>query len=302
MTSIFSDSPAVGKLHPLPEKIDAVSYNYTPDQLMIAAHTEDNAAKVDQRENLTSSQINNFFHENCYNCTFDENRRCESVRRNGFNENTNCPRGLEIPQPRQFQFDVAPTIFQIYLNLSNRNRRFETNRLDRAILQATKVINKRIKLSRNKKALANTWNDNNVICWGSNEFPKNLRSMAKVFFDAPFNNDLVKIHQFESNNRVVKSDIEQDNFFRTYSTRHKFLAEKADALYMLHAEDNVASFFWMIAAGFKPIQEAKFIILLPLKKTEFEHNGVTYRGYLTPADACGKEWFINRNGELLGQM
>jgi hypothetical protein len=301
MTSIFSDTPAVGKLHLLPAKTDAVSYNYTSDQLMLAAHMEDNFAEVDQSENLTSSHYNTFYHDNCYNCTFDNGRRCSSVRNYGLNQDTRCPREIPLPEPRHFKFDVAPTIFQIYLNLNRRNR-FESVHNDKAVLQGTKVNNKRIKLSRNKKALANTWSDSNVICWGRNEPPKNLKSMARIFLEAPFNNDLVKIHQFESNNRSVKADIEQDNFFRTYSTRYNFIAEKADALYLIHAEDNVSAFFWMISAGFKTIKEAPFIIIIPLRQTEFEHEGVTYRGYLTPADACGKEWFINRNGELLGQM
>jgi hypothetical protein len=302
MTSIFSDSPAAGKLHLLPEKTTAISYNFTSDQLMLAAHMEDNSAEVDQRENTSSVAVNNFFSDHCRYCNFVDGRRCQSVLDVGFNADTNCPRGLTLPEPRHFKFDVAPTIFHIYLGLSNRHRRFERVGYDKAVLQGSKVTNKRIKLSRNKKALANTYSDSNRICWGNNLAPKNLKSMARVFFEAPFNNDLVKIRDFEHNNQLVKEDIEQDNFFRTYSTRYNFIAEKADALFMVHAEDNVSAFFWMIAAGFKSIKEAPFIILLPLKRTEFEHEGVTYCGYLTSADACGKEWFINRNGELLGQM
>ena len=309
MSIIFSEAPSKGKLHLLPSETDAVSYNFTPDRLLLSAHMKDDVAKVNQVNPLSGRVYDSFFSRNCYNCTHNSQRRCKAVQDGGgfyFTtfpvEQTHCPSGIEIPKATEINFDVAPTIFQINLNIANPRHRFESVDYNLAILQATKVVNKRIKLSRNKKALANTWQENNNICWGRNNQPKNLRGIAKLFFEAPFNNDLVSIEQFKRNCETVKSDIEMDNFYRTYSTRYSYLADKADALYMIHAEDNVATFFWLLSAGFKPIKEAPFLILLPLTEMQIEHEGVVYHGYSTPNDACNKQWFINRSGDLLGQM
>jgi hypothetical protein len=303
MTSvIFSESPAKGALHLLPKETTAISYNYTSDQLALAAHMEDNFVKVDQEDPRNFSVYDRFFRDNCYNCSFNAGYRCNSVQGRGFHSYTVCPRGLTVPEPDKVTFDVAPTIFQMYLSLSSREQRFNNIHEGKAVIQATQINNNRIKLSRNRRALANTWGSDNRICWGRNERPKSLKSMVKLFFDTRFNNDLVKIHEFFTNNSVVKQDIETNNFFRTYSTRYSLITPKADALFMLHAEDSISAFFWMISAGFKPIKEASHLMLIPLTETKLEHEGVTYSGYLTNADACGKEWFVNKNGELLGQL
>jgi hypothetical protein len=304
MTSLlFSETPAKGSLHLLPRNTTAISYNYSPDQLLLAAHLEDNCAKVDQLNPADRSACDVFFNENCYNCTHDNGRRCRSVQESGFNFQTVCPRGLEIPTSDKVEFDVAPAIFHCYLKLSQ-GERFQSYN-SKAFLQGTTVSNKRIKLSRNRKPMANTWgrsNEDFKICWGGNYPPKSLRGMVKLFFDSPFNNDLVKIRDFVANNQVVKNDIQSDNYFRTYATRYTFITEKADALFLLHAEDNVAAFFWMLAAGFKPLKNANHLMLLPVMETQLEHEGVTYPGYLTQKDSCNKEWFITKNGDLIGQL
>jgi hypothetical protein len=300
---IFSDSPAKGNLHLLPKQTTAISYTFTPDRLFLAAHMEDSFAKVDQVIPNSSDVYNDFYTHNCHSCVHDNGRRCYSVREYGVNHATECPKGLTFPEPAQVTFDVAPSVFQISLDINSRNHRFSSaNDYQKAFLQATQVVNNRIKLSRNRKSLANTWRSGNTICWGRNEQPKSLKSMVKLFFDTPFNNDLTKIHEFVLNNETVKNDIKDGNFFKTYAQNYNFIAEKADALFMLHAEDNLSAFFWMISAGFKPIKEAKYMMLLPLRETVLEHEGVSYPGYLTMNDSCKKEWFVTKNGELIGQL
>lgn len=309
MSIIFSEAPSKGQLHRLPSETDAISYSFSSDRLVLSAHMKDDVATVNQVNPLHRREYDSFFSNNCYNCRHDSGSRCSAVQSVGgffpdtFPDSvTRCPAGNTIPSSNNVNFKVAPTIFQINLNIVSPRHRFESVGFSFAVLQATKVINKRIKLSRNKKPLANTWAESNAICWGGNNQPKNLRGIAKLFFEAPFNNDLVSIQQFESNCNAVKNDIEMDNFYRTYSTRYNYLADRADALYMIHAEDNVATFFWLLSAGFKPIKEAPFLILLPLTQMQIEHEGTVYHGYSTPNDACNKQWFINRSGDLLGQM
>jgi hypothetical protein len=300
---LFSDSPSNGNLHLLPEKTTAISYNITPDRLYLAAHMEDNFAKVDQVNPNLPNVFNEFYAQNCYNCRHVNNNRCESVRQVGFNEQTVCPKGLTAPEPQKVTFDVAPTVFQMCLDIKSRKNRFKAvSENQKAFLQATRVTNKRIKFSRKRMPLSNTWSSGNTICWGRNEQPKSLKSIVKLFFDTPFNNDLTKIHEFMYNNLEVKEDIINDNFFKTYAHSYKFITEKADALFMLHAEDNISAFFWMISAGFKPIKEANYIMLIPLRETTLEHEGVSYPGFLTLPDSCGKEWFVTKNGELIGQL
>lgn len=303
MTSIlFSNTPAKGNLHLLPEKTTAITYSYTSDRLLLSAHMEDNFASVDQVDMHHNNVYERFFHIHCYNCGHDNGRRCSSVRQHGMNEQTVCPIGLKVDEPERVTFDVAPAVFQIYLNLTTSEKRFQaTNDYQKAFLQATQVNGKRVKFSRNRKTLANTWNDNR-ICWGRNEQPKSLKSMVKLFFDSPFNNDLTRIRDFVRHNATIKNDIATDNFFRTYTTKYKLVAEKADALFMLHAEDNTSAFFWMIAAGFKPLNEAKHLMLIPLRETILEHEGNTYPGYLTCPDSCKKEWFVTKSGDLIGQL
>jgi hypothetical protein len=299
---LFSESPAKGNLHLLPQQTAAISYTFTPDRLFLAAHMEDNFAKVDQVDPLDRSVYDEFFHTNCYTCTYENNRRCTSVREAGFRSDTACPKGLTLPEEQRVTFDVAPTVFQIGLDIKSREHRFQVSP-DRqsAFLQATQVSNNRIKFSRRRKHLANT-HSSHSICWGGNKKPESLKSMVNLFFGTPFNNDLTRIREFVRNNETVKADITADNFFRTYAQNYNFIAEKADAIFMLHAEDNVAAFFWMISAGFKPIKDAKYMMILPLRETVLEHEGVKYPGYLTMTDSCKKEWFVNKNGELIGQL
>jgi hypothetical protein len=299
---LFSESPAKGNLHLLPQQTAAISYTFTPDRLFLAAHMEDNFAKVDQVDPSSRSVYDDFYRANCQNCTHENGRRCRSVRDCGFGPDTACPKGLTLPEEQRVTFDVAPTVFQIGLNIKSREQRFQVSPdLQSAFLQATQVSNNRIKFSRQRKHLANT-HGSHSICWGGNEKPKSLKSMVNLFFGTPFNNDLTKIREFVRNNETVKADITADNFFRTYAQNYNFIAEKADALFMLHAEDNIAAFFWMISAGFKPIKDAKYMMLLPLRETTLEHEGVKYPGYLTMADSCKKEWFVTKNGELIGQL
>jgi hypothetical protein len=299
---LFSESPAKGNLHLLPQQTAAISYTFTPDRLFLAAHMEENFAKVDQVDPSSRSDYDDFYRANCHNCTHENGRRCRWVSDYGIGPDTVCPKGLTLPEEQWVTFDVAPTVFQIGLNIKSRDQRFQVSP-DRqsAFLQATQVSNNRIKFSRQRKHLANT-HSSHSICWGNNEKPKSLKSMVKLFFETPFNNDLTKIREFVRNNEIVKTDITADNFFRTYAQNYNFIAEKADALFMLHAEDNVAAFFWMISAGFKPIKDAKYMMLLPLRETVLEHEGVKYPGYLTMADSCKKEWFVTKNGELIGQL
>jgi hypothetical protein len=299
---IFSDSPAKGNLHLLPTQTTAISYTFTTDRLFLAAHMEDNFSKVDQVNPNSLGLYDIFFRDNCYSCRHVNNRRCDPVQESGFGPESVCPKGLAVPEPNKVKFDVAPTVFQLSLDIKSRDKRFQaTNEYQKAFLQATQVVKNRIKFSKQRKHLANT-HSSHAICWGGNERPKSLKSMVKLFFDSPFNNDLTKIHDFVRNNEIVKNDIATDNFFKTYAQNYKFIAEKADALFMLHAEDNISAFFWMISAGFKPIKEANYMMLLPLRETVLEHEGVSYHGYLTMPDSCEKEWFVTKNGELIGQL
>jgi hypothetical protein len=299
---LFSDSPARGNLHLLPKQTAAISYTFTPDRLFLAAHMEDNFAKVNQADPRSQGIYDDFYRANCINCTHEGGRRCESVRDYGVNSATVCPKGLTIVEEKWVSFDVAPAVFQMDLIIDSRENRFRvTNEYQKAFLQATQVVNNRIKFTRHRKNLANT-RSSHIICWGRNCYPKSLKSMVKLFFDTPFNNDLTEIREFVQNNKIVKNDIAEGNFFRTYAQNYKFIAEKADALFMLHAEDNISAFFWMISAGFKPLKEANYIMLLPLRETVIEHEGINYPGYLTMGDSCEKEWFVTKTGELIGQL
>jgi hypothetical protein len=303
MTSIiFSDTNPVGSVHLVPKNAQAISYKYTPDRLFLYAHLGDNYATVDQPNMITRNEVSRFYERHCFNCRHENGSRCSEVRNNGYQPGTPCPAGHRIPEVEHLNFQVAPSIFEYGMKLTKNDNGTRFVQSDtRVFLQASMVTNKRIKVGKNKLSTSNVHADTYVVCWGSTEMPNSLRSMVNNFFRSIFNNDLTTLNQFIRNNDAVKADLATDNFFRTYSS-YRVISENADAIYVIHSEDNLAAYFWLNAAGFKPIPESNNLMFVPLTETTIDIDGYAYSGYMTEPDKCKKSWFITPDGQLIGQL
>jgi hypothetical protein len=310
MSILFSENLARATVYPVPHKTTAISYNYTPDRLTIAAHLKDKWTMINQKISSDVRLLDNFFSNNCYYCehSWYENAntygRCESVENNGVTPDTICPRGLNLPnQTITHKFSVAPTIFEIDLNIANSDKLFKHIGKARAWLRGTKVENNEIYLTDYVDTPPNVYKDSTYhVCWGNNTQPESLKGIVNVFFSSDFKNETVmnSLSSFKRYSSELRKEIAADNF--GCSSRNKYLTQTADALLLIHSGSQLSAYFQMIASGFKPIPECSSIIMIPLVFVEIEHEGETYRGFKTPSDACNKKWFVSPSGEIVGQL
>jgi hypothetical protein len=296
MSIIFSEDLARAVVYPVPDRTTAISYIYTPDRLLIAAHLKDRWAKI---KSMNEEPLDEFYQDFCVYCTFQDGGRCASVSARGLHSDTICPRGLVVPDVDvDYSFFSAPAIFNIYLDIADKKKIFTHIDRAKAILQGTKVVDDKILVTVSVTRPSNV-HDSYNICWGTQSQPNNLRGIANLFFSSEFNDDLTSVRGFRQNCTKIRRAVTGDEFT---TGRYTFIADSADALLMIHSGVHLGAFFQMTAAGFKPISECSSIIMIPLKTVEIEHEGETYRGYQTPYDSCRKSWFVSTTGELVGQL
>lgn len=311
MTILFSETLARATIYPVPHKTTAISYVYTPDRLTIAAHLKDKWTMINQETASNVRLLDEFYSNYCYCCEHeyyeDDNEygRCASVENNRcVTSDTVCPRGLPIPSPATHKFSVAPTIFEIDLNIANSNNLFKHKDVARARIQGSKLENNQIYLTSFVETPPNVYvHPEYKVCWGNNTQPESLKGIVNVFFSSKFKDESIMntLSSFKRFSTELRKHISADNF--NYSpSRYRYITQTADALLLIHSGTQIAAFFQMIAAGFKPIPECSSIIMIPLVSVEIEHEGETYRGFKTPSDACNKKWFVSPSGEVVGQL
>jgi hypothetical protein len=300
MSIIFSEDLARAVVYPVPDRTTAISYIYTPDRLLIAAHLKDKWATINAKTSEDEDALDGFWAENCALCTFLDGGRCASVVARGLYSDTICPRGLAVPDVVEevVGFTSAQTIFEIYLDIADKKDIFTHRDRAKAILRGTKVVDDKILVTETARRPSNV-HDSYSICWGTQSQPDNLRGIANLFFSSEFNDDLTSVESFRQNCTKIRRAVTGDEFT---TSRYTFIADSADALLMIHSGVHLGAFFQMTAAGFKPISECSSIIMIPLKTVEIEHEGETYRGYKTPYDSCRKRWYVSTTGELVGQL
>jgi len=300
---LFSNSPAPGRLYLTPKNTVAISYKYTPDILFFSAHMQDGAHTIYcEKVPYTRGDEEDFYDSHCDSCTYNSGGQCSHVIDNGTYYRTyECPAGHSMPDQILLSFPLSEVVFQHGINLSS-ELRFQTHVHDgtRAWLQGTKVISKSIKNTNETFRMSNVHPEGN-ICWGDESArPVSLRGLVDLYISSEHNNDLVSLRCFKNNCETLRGMIERHGC--TQVSQNKLIAEQADALYLIHIDENFHAYFTLIAAGFQPLEEMRSILIVPLTETILSHDGQEYSGYLTPPDSCGKQWFVSTNGNLLGQM
>ena len=324
MSVIFPTEPAKVNIHLLPKDAEMFTYRVA-DDLKISAWMPDGFQRVEQSSAMTNDD---FYHENCEDCSrnsyyFLEDYKDEdgdvdwdnpdleghcNVYDNGY-YGQNCPLG-RTKQDYEASFDVSNMVFEIHLTHLGPLPRFVYTG-DSAYLQAARLNEDGVLEATDSLMAANVFGDADYperICWGYNQKPNNLREMVTYFFTTPFNNDLTPIEAFEENCGIVQRESANDYNYSTGNlfSGEKYLTGSADALMLLDAEADIQAFFTMLMAGFKPLEKAPHVMMIPLVEYEFKRSGNTYRGYKTIEDFVGKSWFISNVGEdkglLVGQL
>ena len=299
MSIIFSESLSRAVVYPVPERTNAISYIYTPDRLVVAAHLKDTWTTINHTVSSDLDERDRFYRVHCSGGEFEDGGRCESVRNYGVQFDTICPDGYSVPNDtKEYSFTPAQSIFQIDLDIANKKNIFTHIGGAKARMRGTKVEDGKIFLTTLSLNPSNVLGDN-YICWGSQVQPDNLRGIVNLFFSSRFNNDIVSVRDFRLNCTSIRRAVNAGDYD---TCKYNFIADSADALLMIHSGVHLGAFFQMTAAGFKPIPECSSIIVIPLKVVEIDHEGETYRGYKTPYDACRKSWFVSSTGELVGQL
>jgi hypothetical protein len=217
-----------------------------------------------------------------------------------------CPEGSELGQ-RDANFPISNMVFTVKFNhIGDSNYPRFTYQGDSAYLCAGRVNpeTKEIEATEIRMA-ANVFGSEDYvegICWGYNARPKTLAGIVSSYTSTPFNNDLTPIEVFEENCSHIRFISERNN--RYYNDNdEKYLTDGGvSGLVLLDVENDMQAFFTFLIAGFKSLEELPHIMIVPVNKTEYVMDGVTYQGYKTIPDAVGRHWFISMDGFLLGQM
>lgn len=320
ISHIFPEVPPVVKVHPLPKKAEFFTYSIN-DHLTISAWMPDGVETINQQRNYSNDSFYDRYCSDCERNCHDflaanldddgevcweyipggENNHC-FVYEEGF-YGQSCPEGYEAIK-EDINLIVANMVFSIKLTYMNeRQGRFEKAG-DSAYLCAGYCENGEVFTTKTLMA-SNVFGDSEYpesICWGSNERPNTLREIVTGYFSTPFNNDLVPLSAFEDNSDELRNLVKSEGF--SYDPDHTYicLGEEADTLLLLDAEKDITSFFTMLCAGFKPLEEASHIMIIPAKEATIEKNGGHYRGYQTIPDDVGKSWFVTEDGLLVGQI
>lgn len=302
MNSIFSDTLSKGHVYLLPRDTGAVSYTYTSDLLFFNAHMPDKFDKICDKKFHDQEDFDDFFESYCSECTYNDGDRCSSFNDNeGVTENINCPLGYVLP-PLEDQnvIVMGPTLFKQGLKLHGENR-FEPchNVGSFAYLENFRVNNGVIETTGHTVGLSNVHTESQRICWGNvGDRPKSLRGLVELYMRTEHNGDYVNLTQTEENCEYIRNHSARFKPKEVY----KFLFDQADALYLVHLDVDVKSYFWLIAAGYRPLPENQSILAIPLEEKTISHDSRNYQGYLTSPDACGRVWFVNLFGDLVGQV
>jgi hypothetical protein len=199
------------------------------------------------------------------------------------------------------RINISQCIFQHVLSHSSHEKRFKQLLPIKFWLRGTKVDkNGEIYLTNIAHNFSNVSGSDNSICWGGN--PSNYNSMkglVESFFGSSFNNDHCKLEQSRENIKAIR-ELSKDGSYS--KSEMKLISTDADALYMIHSEDNFQAFVRLSMAGFNSLPENSSIMLIPLKQTTIVRDDLSYMGYVTPADPFGRKWFILYDGRLIGQM
>lgn len=319
MSVIFPTEPSKVNLHLLPKNVEMITYRVS-DDLTISAWMPDGFERVEQTQETTNDD---FYHKNCEGC----HRNCYEFLSNYEDEEgdidwndpglrghcsvyddgyygQSCPEGYE-KEDYDVSFDVGNMVFQIRLTHLGELPRFQYVG-DSAFLQGGKLDYSGELVGTTPYMASNVFGDSynpENICWGYNPKPKNLREMVTFYFTTPFNNDLSPVDVFEENSKNVRYHVENDYYeSTTIFSGEKYLCGTADAIMILDAEADIQAFYTMLMAGFKPLEKAPHVMLIPVVEHIFERNGGTYRGYKTVEDVVGKSWFISSTGEVEGLL
>lgn len=300
----------------LPSGAEFFSYSVN-ENLIIKAWMPDGYSKINQHNSMSCDDFYNEFCEecerNCYTYLKDfmdddneidwteipggESEHCY-VYEEGYSGQY-CPRGF-VMEDTKIDFKIPNMVFQIGLNYKTGLFGVES---DSARLRAGVIINDQVYATNSYQA-SNVFGDSTVIdniCWGGNNAPNTLKGIVETYFNSPFNNDLLPITKFEENCRNLLADVNVGNFslskdnFICYGTQ-------ADALILVHAEENKDAFFTLLSAGFKPLESLQCVIAIPILKTVVEKELALYSGYITLPDSVGKSWFLTEDGLLVGQV
>ena len=317
MSHIFQSAPPAVKIHKLPRKAKFFTYEAT-DHLTISAWMPDGFDSVNQEVRESNDQ---FYNNHCDGCErnchdfleeyLDEDGEVDDYRlgphcfvyEDGYSGQL-CPLG-NVKQDMDISFDIADMVFEIDLEVRNRNRLF-AKLGDSAYLSAGYVDEEAgpVVFKTHNYTASNVFGNAShpeAICWGGVRHPENLREIVTNYAATPFNNDLTKIPAFENHCELIRGDVASDAYIES---NQKFLCQGGgvDALIMLDAEDNIPAFFTMLCAGFTSLPELPHIMLIGATEATLERGGAAYQGYLTIPDAVGKQWFVSKDLQLVGQV
>lgn len=318
MSAIFPTQPNKSTIHLLPKGAEMITYSVS-DTLWIMAWMPDGYRRVQQEYTKSNDAFYNEFCEECRRNCFDflseyedeggeidwdhpDLRNHCSVYDNGYS-GQKCPEGNEL-EDETVDFNLAPMVFGISLNIHSKTYRFERC-TDTAYFCAGRVDSDGAVLSTDITMAANVFGSEDYpegICWGNNDRPETLRGIVESYFATPFNSDLLPLADFEENSNYMRRNSQSDKNYHLDVDENLLCKGSPDALMLLDAEQNVSSFFQMLTAGYKSLDKAPHIMMIPLFESKIEKNGYTFDGYLTSLDDVGKHWFVTHDGLIIGQV
>jgi hypothetical protein len=203
-------------------------------------------------------------------------------------------------------FSMCPMVFSMELDARTFVIKTEGYRQTFAQLRGTKIVNGEIHMTP-KLNMSNVDPSTFRICWGRNYIPitTSLHELINLFFDSYFNGDYQNFTLVKTQENIAKTrkSCSRGEFERAVPSA-KLITTSFDvnALCLLHRISNYSIFFWLEAAGFKPIPECRDIMFIPLKEVVLTDNGDNFSGFVTQLDACKKKWFFLSDGTFVGQL
>lgn len=323
MSAIFPTSPANVQFHLIPNDAKMITYRVT-DYLVLSAWMPNGYHTMNQKSRMSNNQFFRAFCDGCIRNCYDfleEFRDGDGVLPDEISQShcfvydegyhgQHCPEDY-VKEERDIAFKISDMVFESRLNYIGELPRFSVAE-DRARLQAGMISPSGELLATDKYMAANVFGDESYpsnICWGNNPRPTNLRELVTEYFNTPFNNDLLPIRRFKEFSEELDYKRDSLEAYSSYNvnSEEKLLCESGyDAIMTLDAENDVTAFFTMLMAGYKNLEKAPHIILVPMVKTEFMKNGNTYVGYKTVEDDVQKTWYVHPTsigrGILVGQI
>jgi hypothetical protein len=320
MSVIFPTEPPHVHIHILPRNSEHITYRVS-DDLRISAWMPEGLHNISQRR---QESYDGFFsrccrgcHRNCYEFLNDHtdedgeidwdiidggyNGHC-FVYDNGY-DGQSCPEGEDL-ETYDFNLTIPNMVFEIALTHIGKEHPKFSKTTDSAYLCAGKYEDG-VFYSTDTFSASNVFGGDDEpenICWGYNRRPTTLREIASQYFSTPFNDDILSLDGFEENCSYLRSRISTDSFDVNRYDTYLCNGSDADALILVDAENNVPAFFTLLSAGFKSLPKAPHIMMVPIREAVINRGGNTYEGYQTIADSVGKQWFVTKDGFLVGQI